>query len=172
MAKNADDSDDKKAGPAGKIKMVAIALPMVLLVVGALYFFVLAPKSGDTQAGASAGTSASQDGGADSADGSNPEPTSTEEPGVTVVVEPVTINLAGGHYLKVGLLLQATKDAGEEVPAGKAADALIAQFSGRTVDELATEQGRAAAKTELLKVIKKIYEKKVYEIYYTAFVMN
>lgn len=169
MAKSKDaagDEDGTRSGLMGKLKLVMLVLPTVLLIIGALYVFVLAPTPITASAGhAPAGSQENHSGG-------HPEPTPTEEPGATVDVEPVTINLAGGHFLKVGLLLQATKDAGEEVPAGKAADALIAEFSGKTVDDLATERGRVEAKERLLKVIKKIYEKKVYEIYYTSFVMN
>jgi flagellar FliL protein len=176
MAKNkdAESAEDGEAkGGKSKLKLIATIVPVVLLLVGGgVYFFVLAPKSDSSAPAAAACEEGAEDCETTSEDGAAPEPTSTYVPGATVEVEPVTINLAGGHYLKVGLLLQATADAGEEVPAGKAADALIAEFSGKTVDEISTEEGRNEAKEELLKTIKKMYEKKVYEIYYTSFVMN
>jgi len=164
MAKNkgtsADDTGEEGGKKGGKLKLIAIVLPVLLLVGGGVYFFVLAPGS-DSETSASA-----------SAHGEKSTPSPPPVPGAVVEVAPVTINLAGGHYLKVGLALQATKDAGEEVPPGKAADALITQFSGRTVDELATAEGREAAKKELLTAIAHTYEEKVYEIYFTTFVMN
>jgi len=183
MAKKTDDEateDGEAKGGKSKLKLIAIILPVLLLVGGGAYYFLVMSKSGTTAA-----ASATADGATPAADcaegdeeclaaaeGATPEPSSTEVPGKTVAVEPVTINLQSGHFLKVGLLLQATAAAGEEVVPGKAADCMIAEFSGKTVDELATAEGREAAKKELLKAIKKAYEKKVYEIYYTTFVMN
>jgi flagellar FliL protein len=190
MAKKKDDEaaeDGEAKGGMSKIKLIAIILPVLLIVGGGVYFFVLAPKSdSSTKATASASATAdsggdgsgdsggdgSGDGSTDSSEEDTPVASSTYVAGATVAVDPVTINLAGGHFLTVGLLLQATADAGEEVPPGKAADCLITEFSGKTVDEIATKEGRDAAKKELLKAIKKAYEKKVYLIYYTSFVMN
>lgn len=181
MAKNKDDADDaggEGGKKGGKLKLIAIIVPVVLLLVGGgLYFFVFSAGS-EADAAASAAedgaepVECAEDEECEEGAASEATPTSTYVPGAVVEVEPVTINLAGGHYLKVGLALQATADAGEEVPPGKAADALISLYSGRTVDELATEEGREATKKELLKLIKKSYEKKVYEVYFTTFVMN
>src|SRR3712207_7034181 len=56
--------------------------------------------------------------------------------------DPITINLAGGHFLKLGLSLQATADAGEELSGAKALDAAIDLFSGRTIEDLAKRDGR------------------------------
>jgi flagellar FliL protein len=180
--KDAPDAAGEEGGKkGGKKKLILIILPVVLLLVGGgVYFFVFAGSSDTTTAAAAAASADSADG-TDSADGSadgtestgsEATPSSTFVAGAMVTVDPVTINLAGGHYLKVGLSMQATADAGEEVTPGKAADALITEFSGKTVDELATAEGREASKKSLLKAIKKAYEKKVYEVYYTSFVMN
>jgi flagellar FliL protein len=166
MAKGKDDEaadgDAKKGGMGGKLKLIALILPTLLLIGGGVYFFVLAPK---------AETSASQSEGEESSE-AEATPKSTYVPGEAVSVDAVTINLANAHILQVGLMLQATADAGEEVPPGKAADALIKVFSGRTVDEIATEEGREEAKKELLKEIKELYEDKVYEIFYTTYVFK
>jgi flagellar FliL protein len=174
-AEGADGEAKKGGGLGGKLKLVALILPTVLLIAGAVYFFVLAPKSTAAGANAKASASASADASGDgSGDGSGDEavPSSTYAPGKLLAVDPVTINLANGHFLKVGLALQFTADAGEEVAGSQSLDCLITEFSGKTVDELATQAGRDAAKKDLLKKIKKVYEKKVYEIYYTSFVMN
>jgi flagellar FliL protein len=180
MAKKKDDATEgaeegeKKGGMGGKLKLVAMILPTVLLIVGAVYFLVLAPSGGDTAAKgktAASATAAGEEGGEDGSE-EDPAPSSTYVEGKLVTVDPITINLANGHYLKVGIALQATADAGEEVSGAKAMDALIAEFSNKTVDELATLEGREAAKKALVKQVKKLYEKKVYEIYWTLFVMN
>jgi flagellar FliL protein len=177
MAKKKDDAGDaegeekKGGGLGGKLKLVALILPTVLLIAGAVYFFVLAPKSSSASTTAASGTAAAS--GAEATDPTDePTPSSTEVAGKLIVVDAVTVNLANGHFLKVGLALQFNAAAGEEASGSKAPDCLISEFSGKTVDELATEEGREAAKKALLKMIRKAYEKQVYEIYYTSFVMN
>lgn len=168
------DGDGAKKG--GKLKLILIIVPVLLLLVGAgVYFLVLKP-SGDAAATTAAAAAAAEEGGeavdGEETEGAESTPTSTYVEGAVITVEPITINLANGHFLKLGLALQATADAGEEVTPAKALDAAIAQFSGNTVDELATAEGRETSKKELTKTIKKAYEKKVYEVYYTTFVMN
>jgi flagellar FliL protein len=160
MAKDADSGEDgdKKGLLDGKLKLVVIFLPTLLLIIGGLYVFVFSGGSEDKDPSTGSEHVAAAE--------------HTEEPGEVIMVEPVTINLAGGHFLKVGVALQATADAGEEVPPSKATDAMISLFSGKTMDELATAKGRDAAKKELLNMVKESYEKKVYEIYFTSFVMN
>src|SRR3712207_9079360 len=86
--------------------------------------------------------------------------------------DPITINLAGGHFLKLGLSLQATADAGEELSGAKALDAAIDLFSGRTIEDLAKRDGREKAKKALVHAVAELYENKVYDIYFTDFVMQ
>jgi len=96
--------------------------------------------------------------------------------GVVVPMEnALTINLAGGHYLKLGFALQATEEAGEtEIDMAEAIDAAIDQYTGMKIAELETEKGRQAAKTELLQEIEKIYNVDgthiIMDIYFTQFV--
>ena len=130
----------------GKLKLI-IAAVAVLALLGGAYKFVLAPKS---------------------APAAPPKPT----PGAVVKLDPITLNLAGGHFLKLGMSLQATADAGEEVSGAKALDAAIEQLSGKTVAELASRGGRDKAKAALLETVSKLYEEKVYDIYFTDFVMQ
>jgi flagellar FliL protein len=181
--KDAPEGDAEEGGKkGGKMKLILIIAPVVLLLIGGgLYFFVFSGSSDTSTSAAASGDGSGESVDGETTDGettdgeatdSEASPSSTYVAGAVVTVEAVTINLASGHFLKVGLAMQATADAGEEVTTGKAADALITEFSGKTVDELATLEGREAAKKELLKAIKKAYEKKVYEIYYTSFVMN
>ena len=94
---------------------------------------------------------------------------------VTPIENDLTINLAGGHYLKLGFALQETEDAGTEaVDTSEAINLAIDQYTGKSVAELSTEKGREAAKAELLEKIKKAYEEDgtqmIMDIYYTAFV--
>jgi len=196
--KEAAEGEGEEAAGGSKKKLIMIAAPVLLVVIGAaLYFFVFAGSgssdaaakdgtstsasdgSGDgTDTSADDGTDSSADSGSDSGGDSGttsaaaPSPPAGQAAGKLVVSEPLTINLAGGHYLKVAIALQATAAAGEEVTASKALDAAITVFSGQTVDDLSSEEGRATAKKTLLKKVKKLYEDMVYAIYYTVFVMN
>jgi flagellar FliL protein len=130
-----------------KLKPIVGAVA-VLALLGGVYQFVLAPKSATAAAPA--------------------KPT----PGAVVKLDPITLNLAGGHFLKLGLSLQATADAGEDVSGAKAMDAAIEQLSGKTVTELASKGGRDKAKAALVKTVSQLYEGKIYDIYFTDFVMQ
>jgi flagellar FliL protein len=94
---------------------------------------------------------------------------------VVTIDEPLTINLADGHYLKVAFALQETTDAGtEEVNTSEALNLAIEVYTGKSVAELSTEKGREALKEELLTKIVKAYtedgKKMVMDMYYTQFV--
>jgi flagellar FliL protein len=87
----------------------------------------------------------------------------------------LTINLAEGHYLKLGFALQATEEAGEvEVDMAEAIDLAIDQYTGMEIAELETTKGREAAKAELLEKIEKVYNVEdkhiIMDIYFTQFV--
>ncbi len=92
------------------------------------------------------------------------------EPGAVVSLDPVTINLADSHYLKVGIALQATATAHEEPDGSKALNLAIDQYTNVEVAELQTAEGRAKLKEELTEKIKEAYEHEVMAIYYTTFV--
>jgi flagellar protein FliL len=129
-----------------KLKLIIVAV-VVLALLGGVYQFVLAPKG---------------------AKAAPPKPT----PGAVVKLDSITLNLAGGHFLKLGLSLQATADAGEDVPGAKALDAAIEQLSGKSVTELASKTGRDKAKAALVETVSELYEGKVYDVYFTDFVMQ
>ena len=127
--KEADDKTEEKKGGLGKIVMVA---PLVLLLAAAGWYFFL---RGD------GGTKAL------------PPP----QPGEVLAVDPITVNLAGGHFLKVGMGLQVVKGAKEAPSSAKALDLAISQFSGKTVAELSSAEGRERNKAELTARIKLAY---------------
>jgi flagellar FliL protein len=94
------------------------------------------------------------------------------KPGPIVQLDAVTMNLSGGHFLKLGLALQPTADAGEDLNGAKALDLAITLFSGRTLAELSSRDGREKAKSALVQSVTKAYEGKVYDLYFTTFVMQ
>jgi flagellar FliL protein len=124
-----DAAEESKGG--GKKKIIMI-LPVLLLLGGGGWFFFLR--------------------GGDEAPKGPPPPV----PGEVVTLEPISINLAGGHFLKLGIALQGEASA-PEIDGSKALDLAISQFSGRSMDELATPTGREKAKAAYLKAVKYAY---------------
>jgi flagellar FliL protein len=131
-------------GGGRKKMMIAV---VALVAVAAAYMLVLKPKD-------------------------NPAAPPKPVPGAVVKLDPITINLAAGHFLKLGLSLQATADAGEDVSGAKALDAAIDLFSGQPLESLVKRDGREKARAALVKEISERYENKVYDIYFTDFVMQ
>jgi flagellar FliL protein len=132
------------AAPGGKRKKLVALVLVVAIAAGAGWYFFLRP-SGPTK----------------------PE---APKPGVVVTMEPVTINLSSGHYLKLGLSLQQTADAHEEANGSKALDVAIELFSGRSISELADREKRERLKASLIKDVAEAYEHEVYTVYFTEFV--
>ena len=139
----ADGEGGAKRG--GKKKLIIIAVPVLLLVIGAAVWFFLLRGGGEDKA---------------------PAPL----PGVVVRMDPISINLAGGHYLKVGLALQATIDAHEEPDGSHAQDLAVSKLSGRTVEELADGAAREAIKAELVAEVTESYEHSVMDVWFYEFV--
>jgi flagellar FliL protein len=94
------------------------------------------------------------------------------KPGDVVIMDPTTLNLAGGHYLKVAISIQvvagkATKDT---FASSQAAQLVIQEFSDRTVDSLSSNVARDKLTKELKARIKKAYPGEVYDVFLTQFV--
>lgn len=102
------------------------------------------------------------------------------EPGEVAAFGPISLNLAEGHYLKVGVAIQLAATAGGGghgakvvVDGSKALDLTIETFSGRTVAELADPAQRALLKEELLHDVEEAYHENhhvVMDLYFTEFV--
>lgn len=90
-------------------------------------------------------------------------------PGEVVVLEPIQINLTKGHYLRLALALQLTKETAE-VDGSKALDAAITLFSGRQPEDLLEAKERASLKRELVGELAETYEGEVMDVYFTEFV--
>ena len=145
-----DPVDEGKATKGGKKKLLIIAL-VVLLAGGAAYWFLLKPAPPADGAAAVA---------------EEPAP----EPGAVVVIEPISLNLADGHYLRIGIGLQLTADVAEEPDTARALDLVVALFSQRAVAEVTTTEGRDALKAELLAQLEEAYEGEVMDVYFTDYV--
>lgn len=132
---------EEKAEGGGKKKLLLIGL-VLALVAGAAWFFLLRPSGGG-----------------------EPEVV----PGEVVALEPVQINLAESHYLRVGVALQLVEGA-HEIDGSKALDAVIEIFSGRSAGELTKPAGRHKLKKELMHTLEESYHGEVMDVYFTEFV--
>lgn len=133
---------DEQAKPRSKKKIV-IALVVVLLVLGAGAYFVLKPGSGKPAA---------------------------PQPGVVKALDSVQINLAGGHYLRLGLALQLTKSAPEDLDGSKALDAAIDLFSGQAMSDISQGKARDDLRSKLGHELTTKYDGDVMGVYFTEFV--
>lgn len=146
----AEKEETAEAAPKKSKKklMIIVIAAVVLLGGGAGAFFMMSGSSGKPAA--------------------KPKPV----PGKVIPLDAITINLAGGHYLKIHLALQATASAGETVDGSQALDLTVSEFSNKDMAAFASEDGRSKAKAELLKAVEKAYEDKIMDIYFIEFVMQ
>ena len=165
MAKDKKTGGDAK--PGGAKKLIIIGAAAAVLLAGGTGAGVFMLTKSDTAAAAE----------------------TTEEhlePGEVVALDPISVNLADGHYLKVGIALQqVASEAGGHggstaVDGSKALDLAISQFSGLTMTDLSNAEQRTHHKEELQHKIVEAYvhdvegveTKQVMGIYLTQFVMQ
>ncbi len=142
-AATADGAPKKK----GKKKLLVLVLIVMLVAGGAAWFFLFR-------------------GGGEAA--AEPEPELV--PGEVVALEAISINLADGHYLRIGVALQAVEGAAHVPEGSEALDLTIQTFSGRTVTELADNTVREELKAELAHKVEEAYHHEVMGVFFTEFV--
>jgi flagellar protein FliL len=98
-----------------------------------------------------------------------PKPATAPKPGEVVKLEPIQVNLAAAHYLRLGLALQLVAGA-EKVDGSKALDAAIEEFSGLGMADVNDPAKRTTYKKELEKRLHERYEGDVMGVYFTEFV--
>jgi flagellar FliL protein len=130
---------EKAKAPKSKKKLIVI-LVAVLVVGGGVYNFVLKPA-----------------------------PTGPPKPGVVVKLDPIQINLADAHYLRVGLALQLVKGV-KAADGSKALDATIGVFSGLPMSEVNDPKHRELLRNELVKELHERYDGDVMGVYFTELV--
>jgi flagellar FliL protein len=134
----------------GKTKMLLI-VAVVLVAAGAGYYFFL----GKASAAAA------------------PAAPVAPEPGIVLPLDPIYVNLAQGHFLKLGMALQGSKKAGKELDGSQALDIAIDTFSGEDMATLGDLEVRAKLKKELVEKVTESYpEDEVIDVYFTEFVMQ
>jgi flagellar FliL protein len=102
--------------------------------------------------------------------------TTTALPGEIATMDPISVNLADGHFLKVGLGVQLSEAANaEEFPKGpmsKVKDLLISEVGGGDMVVLSTNAGREELKHRLTEKAAEEFEGEVLGFYFTDFVMQ
>lgn len=165
---------DEAAAKSGKSRLIIVgALCAVIAAAG----FVL---GGRMSGGAAAAP--------DATDATVPE--EETEPHIVEIVElePLNVNLAGGHYLRLAVALGlseealpheegggghgAAKDDGPPIETAPASDLVLTTFSGRTMEDLATPEGRESARHDLLAGLEAYYGEGVITVLFTEFVMQ
>jgi flagellar FliL protein len=116
-----------------------------------------------------------------------PTTTAPPTPGEVAEVEPMNINLMGGHYLRIGVAVQlAAGPVAEEwlLENGPVVrDEVISVFAGRDAETLGTAEGRNAATEELLAALHEdetddaeegtpVEPSEILDLYLTDFVMQ
>lgn len=103
------------------------------------------------------------------------------EPGEVIELEPMTVNLDGGRFLRVGVAVLATEEFDGSVDDGGTArftpehesrlrDQLIAMFAGRELGSLSGAENLETIKVELLERTDTVLDGHAIEIYLTEFV--
>lgn len=117
--------------------------------------------------------------------------TTTAAPGPVVKLDPITLNMADGRFLRVGLGFQLSAEhakgggggghgATEAEPdtsdaAGvyaKALDIAIETLGGARYEELVSPAGRDAAKLHLVEKLHEAYHGEIEDVYFTEFVLQ
>ena len=128
--------------------LIVVAAVVVLLIGGAAAYFLLIKGDGGETAPA-------------------PEPAPVA--GKVVKVEPISINLADGRYLRLGLGLQLTADVAEDIDPSRALDLAIALYSGRPIAEVSDPATRDELKEQLAAQLSEAYEGEVMDVYLTNY---
>jgi flagellar protein FliL len=165
MSKGADAGaeDGKGKHKKGKGNLV----PAVVVAVGLLGAAFMMKGGGGGKAAAAAAT----------AGGTTSTTVDAKTLAQVAKLDDITLNLADGHYLKLGLALQLGKKATvtDYTTGGAAARALdlaINLLGNDSYNQLMQPAGRAQAEAQLAKAVVAAYGGQVEDIYFTDFVMQ
>jgi flagellar FliL protein len=152
--KDAATEPEQPAATGGRRKKLLVAAGPLVLALVAAWYFVLGPGS--------VGTAAAE------------KPGAAVEHGEVVPLEPITMNLADGRLLKVGLALQLPLEPASEheVNGSVALDEAITFLGQHTYEQLAPPAARQKAKQQLSHRVAERYHHDVLEVYFTEFVMQ
>ena len=111
--------------------------------------------------------------------------TTTHALGPVVTLDPITLNIAGGRFLKVGLAFQIAHDfvakgsghggTDSDDPTkgyARAVDLAIEVLGGADFDTLISPEGRETTKEKLAHHLEEAYPGEIEDVYFTQFVMQ
>jgi flagellar FliL protein len=140
---NVPVEDAEEASGGGGRKKILVVLLVLALAGAAAWWFLLRPASAEEAA---------------------------PHPGEVVPLEAIQVNLTDGHYLRIGIALQATDEVEEELDGSKALDATIELFTGEDMEKLTHKPYRRELKEQLEHKLEEAYEGEVMRVYFTDFV--
>ena len=136
----------------GRKKLLVVVVFLLGAVTAGWYFF-LAPSAGTAK-----------------------DAEASPKPGEVLPLEPITMNLADGRLLKVGIALQLPlpKDGGkeEELNGSVALDETISFLGRYRYADLASPDSREVAKAKLSTRVSERYHGEVMQVYFTEFIMR
>ena len=159
------DAADAAAGQPSSSRRKSLLLPALIVAVA----LVGAAKLMSSASGADEGASATA------------TTSTTVEELHPVALEPMTLNLADGRFLKIQLGLglreveaegEAPEDEDLKARWAKALDRTVSVLGAKTYADLVTAEGRAAAKDLLGRELSGLYEGQIGEIYFLEFIMQ
>jgi len=128
-----------------KLKLIIAVVLVVVIAAGAGYWFFLRPSSDATG-----------------------EPPALKE-GEVHQVESLNVNLADGHYLRLGFAIQLSTKA-KPVDEARILDVAIAEYSGKKFSDILDPNVREALKQQLAATLDELYEGQVMDVYLTDYV--
>ena len=151
-AKGSKGSDGEDGAPEAKSKKKLIIIAVVALLIAGVgaKFTILAPA---------AKTSA------------KPAVVKPVE-GPIMPLTDMTLNLQDSHFLRVTIALVTIKGSAAITDTSMASQAIVDEFSNRSIVDLTGIKAREKAKAELVKALEKLYPKQIMDAYYTGFVMQ
>ncbi|GAA1647992.1 flagellar basal body-associated FliL family protein [Georgenia ruanii] len=133
-------------GPPRRRRGLVVLVVLVVVLAAAAAAYVLRPWESDAAA-----------------------PEKAPELGLVVPVDPISVNLADGHYLRLGFSIQLKKGATKDLQVARALDIAIATYSGKDVAEVNDPARREELKAELLTQLSATF-KEVVDVYLTDYV--
>src|SRR5207249_2574976 len=107
--------------------------------------------------------------------------TSTTVPGPVIKLDPITLNMTDGHFLRVGLGFQMSAEVAAPAKpdmsdasdtSAKALDITIKDLGGSSYQHLVAPAGRDAVKQQLLADLRKAYPREIEDVYFTEFILQ
>jgi flagellar FliL protein len=152
-------STDEQKKSGGSMRLVIIAVVLMAVLAAGVYFFFLKPKP----APPADCTPETVGKASNCMIGDTP----------LALSDTVQVNLAGAHYLRIGLALQVNKSVSDPttISPAPAWDAAIDLFTGLPMDDVNTAKTREALKARLAQELMQIYpDNEVLGVLFTQFV--